>query len=402
MPLTKWHPQILPEKIPKLMIKMITFAKFDKFEKPSSDSPNQDEKNNEDFTSLLSGLIPAPINNPLPSKAENCGENSSAEQTSEIPSEISAQTENLPQLPDPQPTQNNENQLLIETDLLDKTAETPFELNQEMFPDSLNFKSENSPEVKPDDQKIFRDERFPTLEIAPNGEFLSPLKPQKKSNFGNFTFDQVAETTKEFHILSDSLGENTFKFEEFQTPIEKSAPKLPPLLREVSNFLNTESNFSLAKQALQEMVQTDSPQKAADLPQQIESRLLELAASVKNGETQILRFRLNPAELGMVEVLMEKNELGKIAVSFQTESEAAREALLENLEPLRDSLQDAGWQVEKLEVSADLLSFGNNQDRENRSRQSETFETNLVFNAESEEKGEIEPKNLHRLVSLRA
>lgn len=173
-------------------------------------------------------------------------------------------------------------------------------------------------------------------------------------------------------------------------------------MREVSNFLNTESNFSLAKQALQEMVQTDSPQKAADLPQQIESRLLELAASVKNGETQILRFRLNPAELGMVEVLMEKNELGKIAVSFQTESEAAREALLENLEPLRDSLQDAGWQVEKLEVSADLLSFGNNQDRENRSRQSETFETNLVFNAESEEKGEIEPKNLHRLVSLRA
>ncbi len=141
--------------------------------------------------------------------------------------------------------------------------------------------------------------------------------------------------------------------------------------------------------------------------EQIEPKIIELAKFVdKTGETDLLKMRLNPAELGEIEIRLEKDASGKINAHIQTKTEATQHILGESLGQLRESLQNAGWQVEKLEVSFDANQSNGNEHRENGSREFETEETGrknaFGFDGNLENEGEKTENPSDRLVNLRA
>lgn len=110
--------------------------------------------------------------------------------------------------------------------------------------------------------------------------------------------------------------------------------------------------------------------------EQIEHPLLEYLTSGKNQEKSgILKLRLRPAELGTVEIRLEKDAAGRLEVYFRTETDAAGEILAESFEQLRDSLQNNGWQVERLEITGSLTSSGSYQTGGENPSQSESVET---------------------------
>ncbi|MEP7074846.1 MAG: flagellar hook-length control protein FliK [Acidobacteriota bacterium] len=87
---------------------------------------------------------------------------------------------------------------------------------------------------------------------------------------------------------------------------------------------------------------------------QVEPHLISLAGSMEmSGEKRIMKMRLHPAELGNVEVTLEKNSSGAISARFQTESEQTRQILSQGLEHLRSALEHAGFQVAELNISHD-------------------------------------------------
>jgi flagellar hook-length control protein FliK len=103
-----------------------------------------------------------------------------------------------------------------------------------------------------------------------------------------------------------------------------------------------------------------SPEKVAA---QVGAHLLELAKmSFVREERPSIKLRLNPQELGTVEVMIERNETGGLNATFRTETVEAQHALSQNLETLRETLQNSGWQVGKMDVSSGAdFSRGNQQ-----------------------------------------
>lgn len=126
-----------------------------------------------------------------------------------------------------------------------------------------------------------------------------------------------------------------------------------------------------------------------------------LAFAAKPEKANILKLRLRPAELGAVEVSLEKTDSGKLNAVLQTETDAAREILVERAEQLRDALQSSGWDVERLDISLGSSSAAGNENRENQTRQFENVESDLP-NGKSIEDVSESGSNQNRLVSLRA
>jgi Flagellar hook-length control protein FliK len=117
----------------------------------------------------------------------------------------------------------------------------------------------------------------------------------------------------------------------------------------------------------------------------------------------ILKLRLRPAELGTVEIKLEKDASGKLTAHFQTETEATKQILVERFEGLQNALQNAGWQIDKLDFSTKSFSTAGNENRGDQSRQTETRENR---NGQTERfEGVLDTKDessTNRLVSLRA
>lgn len=140
---------------------------------------------------------------------------------------------------------------------------------------------------------------------------------------------------------------------------------------------------------------------------QIEPQIIEKARFVNiNEEKQLLKLRLNPAELGGVEVSLERDAGGNISARFQASTETARNILIESLGQLRDSLQNSGLKVDNLEVSSDLAASNGNQNRDQQSRQAEQVENGGDFVTRNDANLENEDASLdipaQRLVNLQA
>ena len=98
---------------------------------------------------------------------------------------------------------------------------------------------------------------------------------------------------------------------------------------------------------------------------QIEPKFRGLKPSQSHeNETQSLKMRLHPAELGAVEITLVRHESGSVSAQITAETEAAYASLNDNMIQLRESLENAGLQIEKLEVghrSASSTGQGGNQ-----------------------------------------
>lgn len=182
-------------------------------------------------------------------------------------------------------------------------------------------------------------------------------------------------------------------------------PKLPKLFREVSEIFAVEDKKVMNSQKPLEVVLAEQI-KQKEIIEQIKPNILEIAQLTdKKSEPQILRMRLRPAELGSIEIKLEKNANGTLNAYLKTETESARQALAGNLEQLREALQNSGWQVGKLELSGNSLLSNGNESRENPSRQFEMAENKTSssnFSQNSTTADSSEDISGNRLVNLRA
>lgn len=161
-------------------------------------------------------------------------------------------------------------------------------------------------------------------------------------------------------------------------------------------------------------VKTDTPEivktnqsETPQLPEQIAPQILEMAAKVEQTkEKQILKMRLHPAELGTVEIQLEKNSHGQMHAQLATETEAARASLSENLDQLRAALEKSGWQVGTVEIvsSGNLTnSFGGSQRHGENAAQNQYQTFSQTESGTQFSQSENAQKDDHqRIVSLRA
>ncbi len=140
--------------------------------------------------------------------------------------------------------------------------------------------------------------------------------------------------------------------------------------------------------------------------EQVEPQVLQIISSMNiENEKKSMKMRLHPAELGAIEIKLEKNAEGKIVAHFQTETEATRQNLAQNIEHLRDSLQNAGWQVEQLDVTCQQFSPNGGDQNANHSQTEKIerqSEKQTAVGRDSEEKNDLKPNELNRLLSVHA
>ncbi len=244
----------------------------------------------------------------------------------------------------------------------------------------------------------FVDNKLTGFNLIPN-EIQSKLGTFETSQKSSEPVEKIIDPLKQ-----DSASRLEEIFQNLNTG-EKEQPKGE--IKKTENEFNVSVNFDKFLENVskdQKTVETVQSNQAdpAKIAEQINPQLLELAALTdRKNEKQTLKMRLHPAELGTVEIKLERNSSGTLNAYFQTETEGAREALTNNLDQLRDSLQNAGWQIGQMEITYGSLSSTANQHRENASRQSESVE-NHNLDRSSEKPDDSDQNSSNRLLSLLA
>jgi hypothetical protein len=136
----------------------------------------------------------------------------------------------------------------------------------------------------------------------------------------------------------------------------RSQRKLPKLISDVAGIAADETSSILYSEIAQTEVSVPKASTAAAMLEQIRPAVIQLAAAAANEGRQILKMRLHPAELGTVEIRLEKNDAGVLEAHFKTDTDTARHFLTQGLDALRHSLQNAGWQVGRVEISTGAFS----------------------------------------------
>lgn len=141
----------------------------------------------------------------------------------------------------------------------------------------------------------------------------------------------------------------------------------------------------------------------AMIVEQLEPAIMQLAElSRAASEPKILKMKLNPAELGAVEIMIVKSSSGKINAHFQTENERTREILNAGLANLRTSLESTGSQVGEIKISCGMSSPDADTRHRAPSKDFGNAENNGIGNAVSDPDQRDEGDQQDRLVNLRA
>lgn len=92
-----------------------------------------------------------------------------------------------------------------------------------------------------------------------------------------------------------------------------------------------------------------------NVPQIMSQTLAALVAAAKsaqpNQEIRFLRFHLNPEKFGALEIKIQSDIQGRLSAQLMTENETARRALNDGMLQLKRELEDAGFQIERLNVN---------------------------------------------------
>jgi hypothetical protein len=229
-------------------------------------------------------------------------------------------------------------------------------------------------------------------------------------------FDGKTEIPNESPIQLNEQTDSQFelvppaKNQKPQTELPKTQnPGKSAEMFRVSNSLAEGGNWTEVKFENQNSIEQTELNEQIELPvsEQVENPIMEYLTSEENIEKpEILKLRLRPAELGMVEVRLEKHISGKLEVHFQAENEQAKQVLAESFEKLRESLQNNGWQIGRLEISNSLLSsngFKNGGENPSGSETPQSYNGKTdnagSFSDENDDLNQNEPD---RLVNLRA
>jgi flagellar hook-length control protein FliK len=181
--------------------------------------------------------------------------------------------------------------------------------------------------------------------------------------------------------------------------------KLPKLISDVTGIAAEETSASHGEIAQAEASVLPKTSAATAMLEQIKPAVIQLAAAVANEGKQILKMRLHPAELGTVEIRLEKNSAGVLEAHFKTDTDTAKHFLTQGLDALRNSLQNAGWQVGRVEISTGAFSSTADGSAQKDARQRDEASPGQEaknFGPASTRSGDQADISADRLVNLRA
>jgi flagellar hook-length control protein FliK len=136
---------------------------------------------------------------------------------------------------------------------------------------------------------------------------------------------------------------------------------------------------------------------------QVANQIAELAANTQPRQQRSVRLRLRPEELGQVDIQLSRDSAGKVSAQVVVERDAARTALSQSLPQLRETLERAGLQVDRLNVSSDSSSFaGNGRDNQQAAQQSNRSSYLSDSSTNTSETQSKERVRDHKLLSLSA
>lgn len=111
---------------------------------------------------------------------------------------------------------------------------------------------------------------------------------------------------------------------------------------------------------LRDDIVSGEAETARSVAGQIAGPALELFEKLSPREAGTLHLRLNPEELGRVDVQITRDAAGRLSAQLMAEHEAARRALSDGINHLRETLERAGVAVERLDVAVDVQTGANN------------------------------------------
>lgn len=352
---------------------------------------------------------------PLNVVSQNIEEMSVNQPTQNIPNEEIANVE----------TANNDFvkfSLPTEENVIPQASVKTFALNTEntepVLLNTENIETAKTPQIIPD--KILTTDFAAKAELAEN-KTVTPKAENSEVYFSSNAKTQVQShelpTNQKQNQTQDTLTNESVKTETNVKISETNSSNSSPYfnLSEKSeqdkkfndpqndltvNFDKIFDNIIKKKEGVEAAPKTQTePTKIAE---QVTPELLQMAGLVekKNGK-EILKLRLNPAELGTVEITLEKNSSGVLNAHFKTETESARQALSNGLEQLRDTLQNNGWNIGQMDISNGSSSSANHQPQQNNQQKSEWIE-NFSFDRSSEKPDDSENNSPARLLNLQA
>jgi flagellar hook-length control protein FliK len=112
---------------------------------------------------------------------------------------------------------------------------------------------------------------------------------------------------------------------------------------------------------------------SAAISRQVVNPIIEMAKLIATRETRVLRIQLHPDKFGQIDVRITRNSDGRLSADLVADSAAARHALAEGINHLRDSLEQSGLAVEHIEVrlaSSSQGEAGNHSSQQGDSRPS--------------------------------
>jgi flagellar hook-length control protein FliK len=151
-----------------------------------------------------------------------------------------------------------------------------------------------------------------------------------------------------------------------------------------------------------------SPKVLHEVSAQVVPPLKEAFVGLNRDETRAIKITLRPEELGRIEIEVKRGSEGRLSAQLLVERDATHHVLLNGIGQLRETMENAGLSLDRLEVScgSDFSSLRGNQTgtggRGGDAQSARFFET---F-AEDSSMANVETGGsetvLERLISLRA
>src|SRR6185503_3695568 len=122
-----------------------------------------------------------------------------------------------------------------------------------------------------------------------------------------------------------------------------------------SGEANANASFAGEAARLAETQSSTSSSHPASIAHQVVNPMIEIASQLSPRETRRLRIELHPEKFGQIDLEITRGVDGRLSASLSADTNIARHALAEGINHLRESLQQSGLTVDRLEVR---LAFG--------------------------------------------
>jgi flagellar hook-length control protein FliK len=238
---------------------------------------------------------------------------------------------------------------------------------------------------------------------APAGDSTSPAPPapdqvtaEAIKREANLAASYLAQSTRDsrestFEALKAQVSGNGPDARSNDADGETSAKDSPTTM----NLTPVNFASALNKHSVETVKELVTPQVA--------NQLVDLAAATQPRQQRTVRLRLRPEELGQVDVQLSRDSAGKVSAQVVVERDSARSALTQSLPQLREALERAGLQVDRLTVSSDASSFaGSSRDNRQSTNDSPRSSSGHESSASTSETQSKERVRDQKLLSLSA